>query len=418
VSETVPGETPLADRNIFGLHPNIFFLGVVSSLTDISSEMIFTIISLFLDNVVGATTLVIGLIGGLADSADAILRVFSGWLSDRMGKRKPLALLGYGLSTLAKPFMYFATAWLPVLGIRLTDRLGKGIRTSPRDALIADSTADEKRGRSFGFHRAMDTSGAVIGLALAAVIVYLIQGKALELSRYTYQQLVWVGVIPAVLAVLVLLFFVRERREDSTSSEEKKPLLLTFKGFDTRFKLFLGIVALFTLGNSSDIFLILRAQNIGFSVFHILLTLVLFNVVYAVTALPAGILSDKFGRKALIAIGWSVYAIIYLGFALVSTGWQLWLLFALYGIYHGASDGVARAMVADMVTEERLGTAYGLYHGVVSIALLPASLIAGWLWQAFTPAAPFFFGAALAAAATLALLILIPRAPKTLSQLR
>jgi MFS family permease len=401
------------------MHPNIFFLGLVSLFTDISSEMIFTIISLFLDNVVGATTVIIGLIGGVADSADAILRVFSGWLSDRLGKRKPLALLGYGLSTLAKPFMYFATAWLPVLGIRLTDRLGKGIRSSPRDALIADSTAPDNRGRSFGFHRAMDTSGAVIGLALAAIIVYMIQGKALELSRYTYQQLVWVGVIPAVLAVLVLLFFVQERRENSRGGGEKKPpLSLTFKGLDSRFKLFLCIVALFTLGNSSDIFLILRAQNIGYSVFDILLMLVLFNVVYAATASPAGILSDRLGRKPLIAIGWSVYAIIYLGFALASAGWQLWLLFALYGLYHGAADGVARAMVADMVPEEKWGTAYGLYHGVVSIALLPASLIAGWLWQAFTPAAPFFFGAALAAVAALALLILIPRASETPLQLR
>ena len=394
-------------RKVFGLNPNVFFLGIVSLLTDVSSEMIFTLVPLFLRNVLIAPFTIIGLIGGLSESTDAIFRILSGWLSDRLGKRKPLAVLGYSISTIAKPFMYLASSWGSVLAIRFGDRVGKGIRTSPRDALVADSVSAEERGKGFGLHRAMDTFGAVLGLAIAAIIIYLVQGGELALSLETYQWLVLVGVVPAVLAVLVLLFFVRERRKPSSSDIGSQIGFKRVGGFDTRFKLFLAIMAVFTLGNSSDFFVILRAQNLGSSVIYVVLMLVVFNIAYAATSLPAGMLSDRLGRRRVITLGWFIYALVYLGFALASEMWQVWLLFALYGVYYGIVEGVARAFVADLVPEEKRGTAYGLYHGVVGLTLLPASLIAGWLWQAYSPAAPFYFGAGLAFVAMVGIMGLV-----------
>ena len=399
---------------VFGLNPNVFFLGIVSLLTDVSSEMIFTLVPLFLRNVLKAPFAAIGLIGGLSESVDAIFRIFSGWFSDKVAKRKPLALLGYSISTIAKPFMYLASTWGVVLAVRFGDRIGKGIRTSPRDALVADSVSAGERGKGFGLHRAMDTLGAVLGLTIAAIIVYLVQGGGLGLSLVTYQWLVLVGVIPAVLAVLVLLIFVHERT--------RKPLLEVsgnkagmapaghsglFRGWDTRFKLFLAIMAVFTLGNSSDFFVILRAQNLEAPLIQVILMLVLFNATYATISLPAGMLSDRVGRKRVITLGWFIYALVYLGFAVASSIWQIWLLFACYGIYYGIVEGVARAFVADLVPEQKRGTAYGLYHGVVGLSLLPASLIAGWLWDTISPATPFFFGATLAFLAMLGMMALI-----------
>jgi MFS family permease len=394
-------------RKLFGLNPNVFFLGIVSLLTDVSSEMIFTLVPLFLSNVLGATTTIVGLIGGLSESTDAIFRIFSGWFSDRVGKRKPLAVLGYGISTIAKPFMYLASSWGSVLAIKFSDRVGKGIRSSPRDALIADSVSAGERGKGFGLHRAMDSFGAVLGLAMAALIIFLAQGGGLALSLKSYQWLVLVGVVPAVMAVLMLLFLVRERRRTSSSAIGPKVGLKRVGSFDSRFKLFLMVMAVFTLGNSSDFFVILRAQNLGSSVLYVVLMLVVFNLTYAVSALPAGVLSDRLGRRRVIILGWLIYALVYLGFALASELWQVWLLFAGYGLYYGVVEGVARAFVADLVPEERRGTAYGLYHGVVGVALLPASLIAGWLWQACSPAAPFYFGAGLAFVAMLGIMTLV-----------
>jgi len=327
--------------------------------------------------------------------------------SDKLGRRKGLTILGYGLSTFAKPFMYIATTWGIAFGVRFADRVGKGIRSAPRDALIADSLTPEQRGKGFGLHRAMDTFGAIVGIISAVVIVFVLQKGNLELAPGTYQQLVLIGVIPAVLA-LFMFFFVREpRREISTDVSPRARPGSLLSGFDSRFKIFLGIIFLFSLGNSSDAFLILRAQSLGNPVLYILLMLVLFNFVYASVSTPAGILSDKLGRRRVILLGWLIYALVYLGFALASASWQLWLLFALYGLYYGLAEGVARAFVADLVPVEKRGTAYGLFHGVVGITLLPASVIAGWLWQVVNPAAPFLFGAGLAFLAMIGLLLLI-----------
>ncbi len=405
-----PLNTDTSGKRVWGLNPNVFFLGIVSFLTDVSSEMIFTLIPLFLSNVLGAATTIIGLIGGLSDSADAIFRIFSGWLSDRIGKRKFLAVAGYTISTVAKPFMYLASTWGVVLGVRFSDRIGKGIRTSPRDALIADSVSPEERGKGFGLHRTMDTLGAVLGLSIAAIVIYLVQGGGLALSLKTYQWLVLIGIVPAVLAVIILVRFVKERERRPPSPGTPRPgfnLIKLAAGFDTRFKVFLAVMAVFTIGNSSDFFVILRAQNLGSSVFHIVLMLVLFNATYAAISLPAGKLSDRLGRRRVIAFGWGVYALVYLGFALATNLWQVWLLFAAYGIYYGIVEGVARAFVADLVPAEKRGTAYGLYHGVVGLTLLPASLIAGWMWQAYSPTAPFFFGASLACAAMIGMMVFI-----------
>lgn len=396
-------------RKIWGLNPNVFFLGLVSLLTDVSSEMIFTLVPVFLSNVLGAGTAIIGFIAGLTESTDAIFKIFSGWFSDRLGKRKLLTIAGYSLSTVVKPMMYLASTWGIVLAVRFGDRVGKGIRGAPRDALVADSLSAGELGRGFGLHRAMDTLGAVLGLVLAAVIIYSVQGSGLALSLRTYQWLVIVGTVPAVLAVLVLLLLVHEPARETVTRASPDGLTASGAktGLDSRFALFLAIMAVFTLGNSSDFFVILRAQNLGAPLVQVTLMLVLLNAVYAVVSLPAGILSDRLGRTRILALGWFIYGLVYLGFAVVSRPWQVWFLFAFYGMYYGLIEGVARAYVADLVPAAKRGTAYGLYHGVVGLALLPASVIAGWLWTTVSPAAPFYFGAALAFLAMLGIVTVI-----------
>jgi MFS family permease len=409
---SVPVET--TPRKIWGLHPNVFFLGVVSLLTDVSSEMIFTLVPLFIKNVLGQGALVVGLVGGISESFDAIFRIFSGRISDRFRRRKLLAVLGYGFSTIIKPFMLLANVWGGVLAVRFGDRVGKGVRSSPRDALIADSVGADKRGKSFGIHRAMDTSGAVIGLVIAAIIIYALQGGAIDLTSHTYRWMVIVGVIPAFLAVFMLITFVHEKALPSRVSPGATgmPPALETPAFSGRFKLFLVIMGLFTLGNSSDFFIVLRAQNLDVNVLNITLMLVVFNVTYAIVATPAGILSDRLGRRRVIVIGWTVYALVYLGFALSAHVWSMWVLFAAYGIYYGIVEGVARAFVADLVPAARRGTAYGYYQGVVGLLLLPASVLAGWLWDTVNPAAPFYLGAGLAFLAMLGLLLFVKEGKK------
>ena len=396
-------------RKIFGVNVNVFFLGIVSLLTDVSSEMIFTLMPLFLSNVLGVGTTIIGFVAGLTESTDAIFKIFSGWFSDKLGKRKFLAVIGYSLSTVAKPFMYLASSWGTVLAVRFSDRVGKGIRGAPRDALVADSLTADQMGRGFGLHRMMDTLGATLGLVLAAVIIYSVQGGGIDLSLPAYRWLIIVGTVPAVLAVPVLLTLVHE----SGSRPANKGNQGVFNtrglknGLSSRFFMFLSIMAVFTLGNSSDFFVILRAQNLGVPLIQVTLMLVLLNVVYAVVSLPAGILSDNLGRTRVMALGWVIYALTYLGFAVVTSIWQVWFLFAIYGVYYGLIEGVGRAYVADLVSVEKRGTAYGLYHGVIGIALFPASVIAGWLWSAVSPAATFYFGAALAFLAMLGMVVLM-----------
>ncbi len=391
---------------------NVWVVTVTSFLTDISSEMLINLIPLFLANVLGVRTGVIGLIEGIAETTASLLKVFSGGLSDSLGERKWLTVAGYALSTLAKPFLYFANTWAWVLGVRFADRVGKGIRTAPRDALIADSTNERHRGLAFGLHRAGDTAGALVGLIIVLVVVWVIQGGGLGLTRATFQSVVLISVFPAALAVLVLAL---GAQDVPVTGERRRPPGLSLRGFDARFKGFLLIVVVFTLGNSSDAFLILRAQERGLSVLGVMGMLVTFNLVYTLVSGPAGALSDRIGRRRLIAGGWLAYGLIYLGFALAGAVWQVWLLFALYGVYYGMAEGASKAMVADLVFPEERGTAYGLYNAAVGLTAFPASLIAGLLWQGIGgweglgPRAPFFFGAAIALIAVALLVWWLPR---------
>lgn len=403
---------PSPARPRAGLGRNVVVLGITSLLTDMSSEMTITLLPLVLANVLGATTLAIGLVEGVAETTSSIGRIFSGWFSDLIGRRKWLTVAGYSVSSLSKPLLYFAASWAGVLVLRFADRVGKGIRTAPRDALIADAAPEGRRGLNFGFHRAADTAGAMLGLVLAAIVVYFNQHLSVDISRSTYQTLVLIATIPAVLAVVVLVLFVRENRR--APSHSKAPSL-ALKGFDPRFKAFLVIAGLFALGNSADAFLVLRAQNLGLPLFEVVLALVLFNGVYAVIATPAGHLSDRLGRKRLLAVGWLVYSAIYFGFGLSNQSWQVWPLFAVYGIYYGIAEGVAKALVADVVMAGQRGTAYGAYNMVVGVIVLPASLVAGLLWQGlgswqgFGASAPFYFGSVVTALAVLLLVFWLPR---------
>jgi len=390
---------------------NVWVVTATSFLTDVSTEMIMNLIPLFLAEVLGVRTGVIGLIEGVAETTATLTRIPSGWLSDRLGRRKWLTVAGYGLSALAKPFLYLATSWLGVLSVRFADRLGKGIRTAPRDALIADSVQANHRGIAFGLHRAGDTAGAACGLIAALVIVWIVQGNTLMLTRTTFQTVVLVSIIPATLAVLVLAVGARETRTGDSSGNATQPTLrrLSLADLDIRFKGFLLIVVLFTLGNSSDAFLILRARERGVSVLGVLAIMVAFNLVYALVSGPAGALSDRLGRRRLILCGWLTYGAIYLGFALAEAMWHVVVLFISYGLYYGLTEGVARALVADLVPAEQRATAYGLFSAAVGLTAFPASLIAGVLWQGIGEwqgwgvRAPFAFGACLALLAVLLL---------------
>lgn len=380
------------------LHPNIWVVTATSFLTDVSSEMLVYLIPLFLSNVLGVRMAFIGLIDGVAETTASLLKIYSGALSDKIGKRKWLAVLGYGISTIAKPFLYFASSWGWVFGIRFADRVGKGIRTAPRDALVASSTDETNRGFAFGLHRAGDTAGAFLGIAIAAFIIWMTQTNASLLSANTFRIAVLASIVPAVLAVIVLGVGATDL---GGAGKKSGAMRLSFEGMNPRFKKFLMIMILFTLGNSSDSFIILRAQERGLSVLQTMFMLMTFTAIYTFLSSPLGSLSDKVGRRKLIIGGWLAYALVYLGFALAGAGWQIWILFGLYGVYYAATEGVTKALVADLVPEAQRGTAYGLFNAAIGITALPASLMAGLLWQGlgswvgFGASAPFFFGAGL-----------------------
>ena len=398
-------------QNIFKLPRNVWAVSFASFFMDISSEMVINILPLFLANVLGVQTSIIGLIEGIAEATASILKLFSGWLSDKLGGRKWLAVAGYGLSALSKPFFYIASSWELIAGVRWSDRIGKGIRTAPRDALVADSVKKEDRGLAFGLHRAMDTAGAMVGIIIAALAVWLAQKNSLDLTKPTFQTIVLISLLPAVLAVLSLAIGAKDVPVD----KQRELPRFSIKAMGKPFSIFLVIVSIFTLGNSSDAFLVLRAQNLGISVLGILVMLAVFNLIYSLISTPAGSLSDRVGRRRLIVAGWLVYAFIYLGFAAAQTGWQVWVLYVIYGLYYGLAFGTANALVADLVPENLRGTAYGTYNAVIGILAFPASLIAGILWQGvgswsgFGPSAPFYFGGGLALLAALLMVFWMPK---------
>ncbi len=409
MSELPPSK--IKPPSIRQLPRNVWAVGFTSLFMDISSEMVINILPLFLANVLGVQTSIIGLIDGIAEATASLLKMFSGWLSDRLGARKWLAVAGYGLSALVKPFFYLANTWGLVAGVRWADRIGKGIRTAPRDALVADSVTKEIRGLAFGFHRAMDTAGALIGILVAALVVWLAQKNQLALSRSTFQVIVLISLVPAFLAVLSLVIGARDVAVTGKRAAPK----ISLRSMGKPFIVFLVIVGIFTLGNSADAFLVLRAQNLGVSVTGILIMLAIFNLIYTLVSTPAGSLSDRIGRRRLIIGGWLIYGLIYFGFALAKSAWQVWLLYAAYGLYYGLAYGSANAMVADLVPDHLRGTAYGTYNAVIGLLAFPSSLIAGILWQGvgswsgWGPSAPFFFGGTLALVAALFMLFWMPK---------
>jgi len=378
---------------------NVWVLTITSLLNDISSEMLINLVPFFLANVLGVRTAIIGLIEGIAETTASLLKIFFGMLSDRFGRRKPFAVAGYALSAFTKPLLYFASAWGWVLGVRVADRVGKGIRTAPRDALIADSIDQNQRGLSFGLHRAGDTLGAFLGLGIATLIIWLTQSRSVLLTRDTFQTVVLISIVPGVLAVLVLALGAVEVTGTSKGVETKR---LSLKEMDARFRYFLFVVVLFTLGNSSDAFILLRGQERGLTFLQVMGMALTFNAIYTIFAGPLGAWSDRIGRRKLILGGWFAYGLVYLGFAFAQAGWQVWALFGLYGLYYAATEGAAKALVADLVPQMQRGTAYGLFNAAIGIMALPASLIAGLLWQGagtwmgFGASAPFFFGAGMA----------------------
>jgi len=382
-----------------GLPRNVWVMSATSLLNDISSEMLLNLIPFFLANILGVRTAVIGLIEGVAETTASLLKIYFGALSDRFGKRKPFAVAGYALSAITKPLLYFASAWGWVLGVRVADRIGKGVRTAPRDALIADSIDDQQRGLAFGLHRAADTLGAFLGLGIAAVIVWRTQAQASLLTLDTFRLVVLVSIVPGVLGVLVLALGAVDVTGNSKTAEG---LRLSLKKLNPRFKYFLFVLVLFTLGNSSDAFILLRGQERGLSLLQVMGMSLTFNAIYTVFAGPLGAWSDRVGRRRLMLIGWLAYGLVYLGFAFSQTGWQIWMLYALYSLYYASTEGAAKALVADLVPQEQRGTAYGLFNAAIGITVLPASLIAGLLWQGagawtgFGPSAPFLFGALMA----------------------
>ncbi len=390
---------------------NVWAVSLTSFFMDVSSEMVTNVLPLFLANVLGVQTSIIGLIEGIAEATASILKLFSGWLSDKIGGRKWLAVAGYGLSAISKPFFYIASSWELIAGVRWADRVGKGVRTAPRDALVADSVTKETRGLAFGFHRAADTAGAMIGLLIALLVVWMAQSNALDLTKSTFQTVVLISLLPALLAVLSLAVGAKDVPVTSQRAAPKFSLRSMGKPFLT----FLAIVSIFTLGNSSDAFLVLRAQNLGLTVTGILAMLVMYNLIYSLVSTPAGSLSDRIGRRRLIIGGWLVYAAIYLGFAFARAGWQVWALYVIYGLYYGMAYGTSNALVADLVPENLRGTAYGTYNAIIGILAFPASLIAGLLWQGvgtwkgYGPSAPFLFGGTLALLAALLMAFWLPR---------
>jgi MFS family permease len=395
---------------------NVWAVGFTSFFMDISSEMVINIIPLFLSNVLGVKTNIIGLIEGVAEATSSVLKLFSGWLSDKMGQRKWLAVIGYGLSAITKPFFYFANSWGLIAGVRWVDRVGKGIRTAPRDALVADSVSADSRGIAFGLHRTMDTAGAVLGVGIAALVVWLGQKNSVNLTASTFKVIVLFSLLPAFLAVLSLIVGAKDVEVKGQRTAPK----LSLKGMGKPFSIFLVIVSIFTLGNSSDAFLTLRAQNLGISVTGILVMLLVFNLVYSLVSAPAGSLSDRIGRRRLIMGGWMVYAVIYLGFAFATHAWHIWLLYIAYGLYYGMAYGSANALVADLVPENLRGTAYGTYNAIIGLLAFPASFIAGilwegvpaWGWTGLGPSAPFFFGGGLALIAVFLMVTWMPKIQK------
>ena len=365
------------------LPPVVRRLGWVSFWLDVASEMIYPLVPLFLASMLQAPGIALGLIEGVAEGSLAIVTALAGLHSDRVRRRVPFIRIGYGVAALAKPLLALAYSWPAVLVLRSLDRLGKGLRTAPRDALITDATEPRQRGAAFGFHRAMDTAGALVGVLIAVVLMSWLPGQ--------YRTLFALTAIPAVVAVALTLL-VREAAPAATDARKARGGV---RDLGASFWRVAGVLWLFALANSSDAFLLLRAKDVGFTDTQVVWGYALMTLTYAASAYPAGRLSDRFGRASVIAVGWAIYALIYAAFAWLAPS-ALWLGFAAYGAYLGLTQGVATAWVADQAPDAQRGTAQGVYRFGLGLALLASSTLAGWLWDRFDPSTPFIFGSALA----------------------
>lgn len=399
-----PQSSPLRFWKRFrGLPANVFALSLVSLLNDTSSEIIYPLLPVFLVLTLGASPFYIGLIEGFSESAASILKLFSGYFSDKFHSRKFPVFLGYSLAAIVRPLLAFVTSWQQVLAVRLTDRTGKGIRGAPRDALIAASVEPEKRGLAFGFNRASDHLGAVLGPLIAYFLLSYIAADTSPPTAREYQQVFLFASIPVVVGLFVIIFFVREDKKPVADAETMQ-IRFSLSGFSGTFKYYLAIVALFTLSNSTDAFLLLRAEQSGIAPATLPLLWMVLHFSKVVSSLIAGDLSDKIGRKKMIAAGWLLYALVYAGFAFVGSAWQAWSLFVIYGVYFGMTEGVEKALVADLVPNEKRGTAFGLYNLAYGITVFPASLIFGLFWNQFGAPTAFLVSAAISAVACIALL--------------
>jgi MFS family permease len=393
---------------------NVFALSLVSLLNDTSSEIIYPLLPTFLALTLGASPFAIGLIEGFAESVAALLKLFSGYLSDKFNNRKLPVFIGYALASLTRPFLAFAGSWQQVLAVRVTDRVGKGIRGTPRDALLADSVPPEKRGLAFGFNRAADHLGAVLGPVCAFVLLYFLASNPNDPTARDYQQVFLFASIPVALGLFVIVFFVKEKpHEVPVASGAMTPIRLSLKEFDSNFKRFLLVIAVFTLSNSTDAFLLLRAEKSGIAPPLLPLLWMVLHISKVLFSLIGGDLSDRIGRKTMILSGWLVYALVYAGFAFVDSAWQAWVLFIIYGVYFGLTEGVEKALVADLVSPEKRGTAYGFYNLAFSITVLPASILFGLFWSYFGATPAFLISAAISLCA--AVLLLTVKTPKTVN---
>lgn len=388
-----------------GVSKNVFALGSNSFLTDVSREMIYPLLPLYLTSVLGASTAFVGLVEGISESTSSVLNLVSGWLSDKIKKRKTLLLWGYSLSAVTRPLIAIATAGWHILIVRFVEKVGKGIRVPPRDALIAESCTPENRGRGFGLHRSMDNVGSILGPLLAfSLLVYL---------NNDYRTLFWISSIPAFLAIAILTFMVSDKPRDipqtETASADRR---FNLKQFNKNFKIFLIATTVFELANSSNAFLLLRVKDLGLSVELIPIIYLFSNIFKTISSMPGGILSDKLGRRNVLVVGWIVYGISYLGFAFMTSVTEAWVVFGIYGLFYGMTEGVKKAFVADLVPKEIRGSAYGIHTFLVNFPQLPASLLLGILWQKFSAAIAFSVGASFAILGALVLLIFIPAKTK------
>jgi MFS family permease len=389
-------------RGLLGVPRPVWLLGLGSLFTDTASEAIYPLLPLFLTRVLGAGAVSLGLIEGAAEAANSLLKIMSGRVSDRWNRRRPIVIAGYSLSSLVRPLIALAGAWPQVLAIRFLDRVGKGIRGAPRDALLAAAATPSTRGKVFGFHRAMDHTGAILGPLLATLFLLAYPGR--------YRTLFALTIVPGALAVW-MFFLVKEARPvapaSSGTAEDPTPGYPRDSGLPRRFYVYLGVLLLFALGNSADAFLLLRLSDLGVTPAMIPLLWAAHHVVKAAVSVVGGTQSDKLGRRRVIGTGWIVYALVYFGFAITTSETALIVLFLAYGFYYGFAEGTEKALVADLAPAGLRGTAFGLYYAVLGIGSLLASVVFGLIWRAAGAAAAFSVGAALAIAATLSLFVLV-----------